>query len=434
MMSHEHHDPLKEARRFARLAQDAYGKGHWQQAIDKHQRAARSFAEACSLSKNAVAIETLVLLQKKHLDSGARIRSLLGEDVGLAPPSHAVSTAVEVVFPVQSSQDRFSPVYLRLTDPLLDATPTPTHTHTYTHTQEGAHASSSSSSSSPTSSAPPEVLLELLELRRSVQGSLCMAREASRSTASLATVVHSVLQDAVRVSLERSTSSLSGSSTGMQESKAALAKLKPVLTAGKQVSAFLRHLAAQPSGSAAQAPAVSLGLNECRSVINYAETSVKLLFDQERRSLAERTSASVLHKLLVDSEDLKTKAHDTQGLLEDASIILSSSSSSSSSSPSSSSSSSSSSSADAGPDAKQQVPLTPLERRLQAKLKESQAAVAALQVRAAHDKAIVQRQAAKIDKLQKRWAALESEARNRRRSSSSRASVSPRSRQHKEGL
>lgn len=68
---------LTEAHRYSRQAEEAVKKGHWQQAIDKHSRAAQNFQACVGLTSHPAGDKVLQQLAIFHLESAERVRSRL---------------------------------------------------------------------------------------------------------------------------------------------------------------------------------------------------------------------------------------------------------------------------------------------------------------------------------------------------------------------
>lgn len=68
---------LTEAHRYSRQAEEAVKKGHWQQAIDKHSRAAQNFQACVGLTSHPAGDKVLQQLAEFHLESAERVRARL---------------------------------------------------------------------------------------------------------------------------------------------------------------------------------------------------------------------------------------------------------------------------------------------------------------------------------------------------------------------
>eukprot|EP01006_Ploeotia_vitrea_P037269 TRINITY_DN66112_c4_g1_i1.p1 TRINITY_DN66112_c4_g1~~TRINITY_DN66112_c4_g1_i1.p1 ORF type:complete len:376 (-),score=163.29 TRINITY_DN66112_c4_g1_i1:119-1246(-) len=78
--------PVSSAHRFSRLAAAAEAKGHWQQAIYNHRKAAEQFGLCAKLTGEESALHQLELLQDEHERVVERIRREL-ESASLSSPS-----------------------------------------------------------------------------------------------------------------------------------------------------------------------------------------------------------------------------------------------------------------------------------------------------------------------------------------------------------
>jgi len=68
---------LTEAHRYSRQAEEAVKKGHWQQAIDKHSRAAQNFRACVGLTSHPAGDKVLQQLAAFHFESAERVRARL---------------------------------------------------------------------------------------------------------------------------------------------------------------------------------------------------------------------------------------------------------------------------------------------------------------------------------------------------------------------
>jgi len=68
---------LSQAHRYARQAEDAERRGHWQQAIDKHHRAAAAFDACTGLSNHDQGVKAVQLLASAHRSTAEYIKAFL---------------------------------------------------------------------------------------------------------------------------------------------------------------------------------------------------------------------------------------------------------------------------------------------------------------------------------------------------------------------
>lgn len=112
---------LIEAHRFSRQAEEAVKKGHWQQAIDRHTRAAQNFRACIGLTSHPAGDKALQLLAAFHSDSADRVRARLQPQSARnfhfvpqppllihPPPANSVASFAEPEQPVELEKFRAS--------------------------------------------------------------------------------------------------------------------------------------------------------------------------------------------------------------------------------------------------------------------------------------------------------------------------------------